>query len=100
MEFISTAKRCVITNVTTDCTRELFRYRSQGNVDYGNPIVKYSFTIRDVCYQDAGSFQLEAFFKDENKQIRKRDKAVIALIVEGRFCFLLSVTYTNGIYDI
>ena len=31
MEFIITAKRCVITDTTAGCSRELFRDRSQGN---------------------------------------------------------------------
>ena len=31
LEFIITAKRCVITDTTAGCSRELFRDRSQGN---------------------------------------------------------------------
>ena len=85
LEFISTAKTCVITDTDTGCRRDLFRYGSRGNVDYGYPIIKYSFTITDVRYQDAGSFQLKAFFKNKNNQIRKSNKAVTALIVEGKF---------------
>ena len=46
MEFIITAKRCVIAGTTVGCSRELFRYHLQGNYFLTFPLNKVFDSVK------------------------------------------------------